>query len=202
VQRVLGLGADVSMQSVTKFLGGHSDALGGALSASHEVLERVEAFRRRSGGVMSPDVAWLVARSLPTLALRVRAQASAALTLAHALSEHGAPVRRVHHPGLPDHPDHVLATGQMDGFGSMLAVEIGPDLEAAVAFYDRLRVVRRAVSLGGVESVASIPADTSHAMLTSEQRRAAGVPDGLVRFSIGLEPVDELLDDLRQALTG
>ncbi len=184
LQRAIESGADVAMQSATKFLGGHSDALAGVLSSRHEVLERLESFRRRSGGVLSPDVAWLVWRSLPTLELRARAQAASALRLATALREHGPPVARVHHPGI----------------GSMLAVELSGGLAGAVAFYDALRVIRRAVSLGGVESVASIPAHTSHAMLSEAELAAVGIAPGTVRISVGVEPVDELLADVRAAL--
>jgi methionine-gamma-lyase len=196
-QRPHSFDVDLVVHSVTKLLGGHSDVLAGVVSGRHELMEKLEAFRRRSGAVLGPDTAWLALRSLATLELRARAAADNAHKLAHFLAGR---VQKVHYPGLAEHPDHALARRQMDGFGAMLAFEVAGGLDAAVAVFDRFRVIARAVSLGGVESLASLPLHTSHAMMSPEERRAAGIDDGLIRLSVGVEPYDRLEQDLRQAL--
>jgi len=203
LQRPLALGIDLVMHSATKFLGGHSDAMGGVVASRHALLEPLEAFRRRTGAILAADPAWLLARSLSTLELRVRRAEETAGRLARfldGLRQRGARVARVHYPGLPGHPDHELARRQMTGFGSMLAFEVEGGLEAATAVYDRFRLVVRAVSLGGVETLASLPVHTSHAMMTAEERRRAGIADGLIRLSVGLEPCADLEADLAAAL--
>ena len=200
-QRPLGLGADLVVHSATKFLGGHSDALGGIVSSRHELLGPLERFRRRTGGVLAPDTAWLYCRSLQTLEVRVRAQAGTAARLANWLDERrggGGPIVDVHYPGLPNHPDHETAARQMDTFGAVLLFELS-DLECATRVYDRFRKIARAVSLGGVESVASIPLHTSHASNTPEQLARAGIRPGMIRISVGLEPYEELRADLEWA---
>lgn len=202
-QRPLAHGADLVMHSATKMLGGHSDALGGVVSGRHELLGRVEAFRRRTGAILSPDTAWLLVRSLATLELRVRRASENAEKLARFIDAKraaGRTVSAVHYPGLPQHPDHAVAREYMDTFGFMLAFEVAGGLSAAVAVYDRLRVFARAVSLGGVESLASIPLHTSHAMMPPDERRRAGIADGLVRISVGIEPYETLANDIATAL--
>jgi len=202
-QRVLAHGADLAMHSATKFLGGHSDTLGGVVSGRFELLDRIEPFRRRTGATMAPDTAWLLVRSIPTLALRVKAATENARRLALFLEERrveGRGVLRVHYAGLPGHPDHAVARRQMADFGTMLAFDVEGGLPAAARVYDRFGVIARAVSLGGVESVASLPLHTSHAYATAEERARSGIADGLVRVSVGVEPFEALRDDLARAL--
>lgn len=199
LQRVADHGADLVVHSATKFLGGHSDALGGVVAGAHAHLEPLEGFRRRTGGVLAPDTAWLLARSLKTLPLRVRAATDSAARLARFLEGRGL---RVSYPGLPGHPDHELAQRQMTRPGSLLAFEVQGGLAGAARVYDRLEVIARAVSLGGTETTALLPVHTSHAMVPADDRRRAGIGDGLIRLSVGLEPCDVLERDLAQALAG
>lgn len=203
-QRPLAHGVDLVMHSATKILGGHSDVLAGVVSGRHELLERLEAFRRRTGAILAPDSAWLLARSLATLELRARQAADNAGKLAHFLERlghnKGAKVARVHYPGLASHPDHEVARRYMQSFGYMLTFEVAGGLPEAVRAYERFRVIARAVSLGGVETLASIPLHTSHAMMPPEERHRAGIADGLIRLSIGIEPYEALEADLATAL--
>ena len=202
-QQPLAHGADLVMHSATKILGGHSDTLAGVVSGRHELLERLEAFRRRTGAILSPDSAWLLVRSLATLALRTRQAADNAARLAlflDRLQTQGNVVKQVHYPGLPHHPDHAVAGTYLGSYGFMLAFEVAGGLDAAVNVYNRLRVIARAVSLGGVESLASIPLHTSHAMMSPEERRRAGIADGLIRVSVGIELYESLERDLATAL--
>lgn len=204
LQRPLSHGVDIVIHSATKFMGGHHDAVGGIVTSRHEILESLERFRRRTGGILGPDTAWLFSRSLLTLELRARKQAEIAHELAHRLESmrrEGAPIERVHYPGLTDHPDHEIAKKQMDGFGSMLGFVVPGGLEAAVTVYDRFRLIARAVSLGGVDTLSSLPLHTSHAMTTADQRAAAGIDDGLIRLSVGLESPENLADDIAYALS-
>jgi cystathionine beta-lyase/cystathionine gamma-synthase len=203
LQRPLMHGADLVMHSATKILGGHSDTLAGVVSSRHELLEKLEAFRRRTGGILAPDTAWLLVRSLATLELRARHAADNAAKLARFLDDvraRSGKVLRVHYAGLPEHPDHAIASEYLDTFGFMVAFEVAGGLDAAIAVYDRLKVIARAVSLGGVESLASLPLHTSHAMMTKEERARTGIADGLIRLSIGIEPYEALERDLTQAL--
>jgi cystathionine beta-lyase/cystathionine gamma-synthase len=204
IQRALELGVDLVVHSATKYFGGHSDVLAGVVAGSPALLGPIEGGRRRAGAVLAPDVAWLIQRSWPTLRLRLAAQQAAALAIAQALQEDVRQGRlaAVAHPGLPDHPDHALAKAQMHGGGTMLAIEVRGGLAGARAAFDRLQHIARAPSLGGVESLATLPAFTTHAALTPAQRAAAGIPDGLLRVSVGLEGADVLLADLRQAIHG
>jgi cystathionine gamma-synthase len=187
----LAHGADLSWQSATKTLSGHSDTLAGLVTVRDDELHRrILMARRLFGGVLAPDPAWLLLRGLRTLSVRLERQCASALVLARRLAEHPT-VRAVHYPGLPEHPNHELATRQMrGGFGSLLSFEL-PDAEHAERVEDQLRLVRRATSLGSVESLI--------------ERRArveptGRVPEGLLRLSVGLEDVDDLWDDLDQAL--
>jgi len=203
LQRPLAHGADLVMHSATKVLGGHSDALAGIVSSRHELLERIEGFRRRTGAILAPDTAWLLVRSLATLELRARRSAENALRLARfldVLRAQGGKVAAVHYPGLPQHPDHAAARTYMQTFGFVLAFEVAGGLSEAVRVYDRLRVAARAVSLGGVETLASLPLHTSHAMMPPAERRRAGIADGLIRLSVGIEPYETLEADLAAAL--
>lgn len=204
IQRALALGADLVVHSATKFFGGHSDVLAGVVAGRHALLGPIEAWRRRTGGVLAPDPAWLLQRSWPTLGLRVQAQQAAALALAEGLRADVAAGRltAVTYPGLPDHPDHALVARQMRGGGTMVSIEVPGGLPGARAVFDGLRHIARAPSLGGIESLATLPAFTTHASLTPAQRRTAGIADGLLRISVGLEGAEVLLDDVRQALAG
>jgi cystathionine beta-lyase/cystathionine gamma-synthase len=204
VQQALALGVDLVACSATKFYGGHSDVLAGFVAGCHELLGPVEHFRRRTGGLLAPDPAWLLLRSWPTLELRVLAQQAAAQRLAEGLAAEARAGRLldVSYPGLPAHPDRALVARQMRGGGAVLAVELPGGLPGAKRAYDRLQRIARAPSLGGVESLATLPAFTTHAALTPAQRQRAGIPDGLMRIAVGLEGADVLLDDVRQALRG
>ena len=199
-QHPLAHGADLVMHSATKSIGGHGDLLAGAVLGAATRLEAVWRVRTVFGPVPDPGVAWQIERSLKTLPLRI-AQANAnALDLASRLATHPG-VARVFYPGLPEHTGHEIALRQMrHGFGPLLAVEPRGGAGAAVAVVDALRVVRHAPSLGGVESLASLPARTSHIQLGEDGRRRAGIPEGLVRLSIGIEDVADLWADLDRAL--
>jgi len=197
LQRVAALGADLVMHSATKYLGGHSDAIGGVVGGGHEHMAAIEGFRRRTGGILGPDTAWLAARSMKTLALRARQQAETAARLARLLA--GKKIA-VHYPGLETHPDHAVAKRQMESGGAVVSFEVKGGLAAAARVYDRFQVIGRAVSLGGVESIASLPIHTSHAMIPAAERARAGIADGLIRLSVGLEPFEALAGDLDRAL--
>jgi cystathionine beta-lyase/cystathionine gamma-synthase len=204
IQRAVALGCDLIVHSATKFFGGHSDVLAGVVAGPHALLGPIEAYRRRTGAILAPDVAWLLQRSWPTLGLRIAAQQAAAAAIATGLVElqRDGLVHSVSYPGLPGHPDRELFAAQMHGGGTMLAVELPGGLPGACAVFDRLRVIARAPSLGGIESLATLPAYTTHAPLSPEQRAEAGIADGLMRLSVGLEGADVLLEDLVGAIRG
>lgn len=202
-QRPLVDGADLVIHSATKILGGHSDTHAGVVSGRHEHLERLEGFRRRTGAVLGPDTAWLLLRSLSTLDLRTRAASANASRLAGCLEgirKAGGPVLRVHYPELSIHPDHALARASLKTFGFMVTFEVAGGYLGAVTVINRLRMIARAGSLGGVETVASLPMHMSHARVPSDERTRLGVTDGLLRLSVGIEPVEQLEQDLAQAL--
>ncbi len=200
LQRPLELGADIVMHSSTKFLGGHSDVLGGALLTSDAALaERMRFHQNAVGGVPSPFDCWLLLRGLKTLQLRVHRQCDNALAIARWLDGNDAVVR-VHYPGLERHPGHALARRQMGGrFGGVVSFEVASGA-AARRFLERLEVFTLAESLGAVESLAESPALMTHASIPAEMRARVGVSDGLIRLSAGVEDVDDLLADLEQAL--
>ena len=197
-QRPLALGVDLAMQSATKYLNGHSDVTAGVVSGSEDLMGDIEAARRKLGGILDPRSAHGLGRSLKTLAVRVAHQNAAALKVARALE--GMAGIRVFYPGLESHPDHALAVRQMSGFGGVLCVDLSGGEEAACRAFDRLKVISRAASLGGVESLCSLPVLTSHWGHTDEQLEEAGVTRGMMRVSVGLEDPDDLIADLRQAL--
>ena len=198
-QRPLALGVDLSMQSATKYLNGHSDVTGGVLSGTRAVLALIGKTRRLLGGVMDPQPAYALSRGLKTLPLRVVRHNANAMAVACFLERHQA-VERVYYPGLPSHPDHAIAAAQMTGFGGMVCVDVKGGQEAAYRTFDRLKVIKRAASLGGVESLCSLPILTSQYGLTDDELNKAGVTRGMMRLSIGLEDPDDLIDDLKQAL--
>jgi cystathionine beta-lyase/cystathionine gamma-synthase len=198
-QRPLALGVDVSMQSATKYLNGHSDVTGGVLSARRELIEPLAQARRKLGGIMDPQPAYALMRGLKTLPLRVARHNANAVAVASALEKHPR-IKRVYYPGLPSHPDHEIAKRQMSGFGGMVCIDVDGGQRAAYRAFDRLKIVKRAASLGGTESLCSLPILTSQWGHTDEQLEAAGVTKGMMRLSIGLEDPEDLIEDLRQAL--
>ncbi len=201
LQRPLALGADLVMHSLTKGLAGHSDIVGGALAGPRAVIDAARATMKVLGGCLDPHAAFLALRGLKTLHLRVPRQCESALALARRLEGHPA-VRCVLYPGLASHPGHEVARRQMSAFGGMVTLVLEGGLAAAERFYDRLRLVARAASLGGVESLASLPLHTSHHGLPEHELSEAGIDPGMVRLSVGVEDADDLIADVEQALAG
>ncbi|HYM50298.1 MAG TPA: cystathionine gamma-synthase [Candidatus Limnocylindrales bacterium] len=199
-QRPLALGADIVVHSATKYLGGHSDTIAGALVVDREDLrDRLAFFQNAAGAVPGPMDAWLVLRGLKTLALRMQEHARNAAGVAEYLRGH-ARVERVYYPGLKDHPNHALARRQMSGFGGMVCFEVTGGLPAARRVVEATRLFTLAESLGGVESLVELPAAMTHASIPPEVRRAHGVADGLIRLSVGIEDLADLISDLDRAL--
>lgn len=196
----LTLGADIVMHSATKFLGGHSDLLGGALIVKDpNLLKELYFIQNATGAVMAPFDAFLCSRGIKTLELRFREQCKSTLWIAQYLV-HQSAVRTVHYPGLPDHPQHELAQKQLRGYyGAVLSFELDADYAAAAQFVSKTRLFQRAVSFGAVESLIEQPASMSHASYDRQARLQAGISDGLIRLSVGLEHVHDLLADLQQA---
>jgi cystathionine beta-lyase/cystathionine gamma-synthase len=199
LQNPIEYGFDVVVHSVTKGLAGHSDLLGGVAAGSREHISRVRKMVSYFGGVMDPEVAFLLMRGIKTLGVRLQQQCQTAMRLAKFLEKHPK-VARVHYPGLKSHPDHALAKRQMRGFGSMLAFDLKGGLAAAHRFANRVRLFLLAASLGGVESLIILPIYGSHFRMNPEELRRAGVTPGTIRMSVGLEDPQDLLDDLQQAL--
>ena len=199
LQKPLALGADLVMHSLTKALAGHSDVIGGALAGSRARIDAARATMKVLGGCMDPHAAFLVLRGVKTLHLRVERQCDNALALARRLEGH-AGVRRVLYPGLPTHPGHDVARRQMSAFGGVVTLVLAGGLPAAERFYDRLRLVARAASLGGVESLASLPVHTSHYGLPEDKLREAGIDPGMVRLSLGVEDAADVIADVERAL--
>jgi cystathionine beta-lyase/cystathionine gamma-synthase len=195
----LDVGFDLVLHSATKYLGGHSDIVAGAVAGSRRWVEKVRETMIHLGGSMDPDPGYLLIRGLKTLEVRVRRQCETAMAVARFLENHPK-VARVHYPGLASHPDHRLARKQMRGFGGMLAFDMKGGLTAARRLCDRTRIFLLAASLGGVESLVVLPMYTSHFRMGTVELAAAGVQPGAVRVSVGLEDPADLLADLRQAL--
>jgi cystathionine beta-lyase/cystathionine gamma-synthase len=200
LQQPLALGADLVVHSTTKYLGGHSDVVGGAVIAreAHH-LERIRFLQNATGGVPGPMDCYLVQRGLKTLAVRMERHCASARLVAEALRGM-AGVKRVLYPGFADHPAHAIAAKQMKGFGGMVTVEIDGGFEATRRFCARLRVFSCAESLGGVESLCCHPASMTHGSIPRDVREARGITDALVRLSVGLEEPQDLIADLRSAL--
>ena len=198
-QPVLAMGVDLSMQSCTKYLNGHSDVTGGALSGSRALLAPMGKMRRLLGGVMDPQPAFALGKGMKTMTLRVARHNTNALAVAQFLEGHPN-IERVLYPGLASHPDHAVAKRQMSGFGGVVTVDVKGGKEAAFRTFDHLKVIKRAASLGGVESICSLPILTSQYGLTDEELVTAGVSKGMIRISIGLEDSADLIEDLDQAL--
>jgi cystathionine beta-lyase/cystathionine gamma-synthase len=198
-QQPMALGVDLAMQSATKYLGGHSDVTGGTVSGSKALMDKVDLTRRFLGGVLTPEAAAALGRSLKTLAVRMDRHNVTAAAAARFL-EQDRRVTRVYYPGLPSHPDFETARTQMSGFGGMVTFEVPGGLEGASRVFDRFQVIRRATSLGCVNSLASLPVLTSHYNYTEDDLVRAGVTAGMLRVSIGLEDEADLIADLDQAL--
>jgi len=200
-QKPLALGADVVLHSTTKFLNGHSDVVGGALITDDEELhQRLAYLQNAIGAIPGPMDSWLVMRGIKTLHLRMERHEQNARRVASYLSEHSR-VEHVIYPGLPSHPQHALAKRQMSGFGGMMSAVLKLNLDQARRFVASTRLFSLAESLGGVESLIEIPAAMTHAAVPPEVRRQLGIADGLVRLSVGIEHVDDLIADLEQAFT-
>ena len=192
-------GFDLSLHSCTKYLNGHSDLVAGAVVGSAELVKRVRHRAAHLGGALDPHACFLLERGLKTLGVRLRHQMASSARIARFLT--GSPaITRVHHPGLPEHPHHALAKRDLQGFGAMLSFEVKGDVARADDFLRRLAIPVNAPSLGGVESLVTRPATTSHSGMSAADRRAAGVSDNLVRLSVGIEDPDDLIEDLEQAL--
>ena len=197
--RPLQHGADVVIHSATKYLNGHHDVVGGAVLGTASYIDEVRRKMVLWGQSPDPFACWLLERGLKTLDVRVKRQNENAMAIA-TWAEDRQEVKAVHYPGLKSHPDHATAVHHMDGFGGMLALELTGGARAAERFVRKLRLVRHAPSLGGVDSLVCEPRHTSHTQLTSEQRAALGIPDGFLRISVGIEDAGDLIADLEQAL--
>jgi cystathionine beta-lyase/cystathionine gamma-synthase len=198
-QQPIGLGIDLVMHSATKYLNGHSDVTAGALIGSQALIDRLGPARKLFGGVLEPASAYALSRGLKTLTVRMARHNTNAMAVASWLEQDGR-VAQVFYPGLSSHPDHKIARRQMRGFGGMVCFDLAAGYKAACRFFDRLEVIKRAASLGGTESLCSLPVLTSQYGFTDDQLAAAGVTRGMVRLSIGLEHPDDLLADLDHAL--
>ncbi|HEV2299653.1 MAG TPA: aminotransferase class I/II-fold pyridoxal phosphate-dependent enzyme [Candidatus Acidoferrales bacterium] len=199
LQKPIALGFDMTVHSATKYLGGHSDLLAGAVAGSQHWIKRVRENIIYLGGCMDPAGAYLLIRGIKTLGVRIERQCQTAMAVAKFLERHPK-VARVHYPGLPSHPDHKLAKRQMTGFGAMLSFDLKGGIAAARRFCDRVRLFYLAASLGGVESLVILPIYTSHYNMSRAELERAGVEPGTVRVSVGLEDPADLIADLRQAL--
>ncbi|MGH7607502.1 MAG: trans-sulfuration enzyme family protein, partial [Gemmatimonadales bacterium] len=183
----------------TKYLNGHSDVIAGAVAATEQIVEEVRRLMQVWGQALDPFAAWLIDRGLKTLGVRMARHNATGLAVAEWCAKQ-AGIVKVHYPGLAAHPDHELARRQLGGFGGMLGVELHGGVRAAERFLSALTIAAHAPSLGGVETLVSEPRLTSHAALTAAQRAQAGIPDGFLRFSLGLEDPDDLIADFAQAL--
>ena len=194
----IDLGIDIVIHSATKYLGGHSDILAGAVACTEKDRDIIWNVAKNLGGSLSDFMVWMLERSLKTLKLRVKKQNKNALKMARFLNNHSA-VKKVYYPGLETHPEYTLAKTQMKGFGGMLSFELKDTYDAS-KFQKALQLIKPSMSLAGVESTMLSPYLTSHALLTQEQRDALGISNGLIRFSVGIESVKDLKEDIEQAI--
>lgn len=200
-QNPLQLGADLVLHSATKFLGGHADALGGVICGREDLIAQIYHYREINGATLHPMAAYLLLRGMKTLELRIRQQNTSALKIAQYLETHAA-VERVFYPGLTSHSGHDIASEQMRGFGGMLSFMLKEDsFDAVKRFIPRLNFAHAAANLGAVETIVGPPATTSHVECTPEERAAMGIPESLIRYSTGIENIDDLIGDLEQALS-
>ncbi len=198
-QNPLKLGADLVIHSATKFLCGHSDAMGGVLCGKSEWVKKVFQFREINGASIHPEAAYMIARGMKTLELRIERQNASALKIAHFLKSHDK-VSDVFYPGLATHPGHDIAQKQMSGFGGILSFALKGGYNDVKTFLPKLKLVHLAATLGSVSTLAGPPRTTSHVELTEAQRKQLGIPESLIRYSVGIENVEDLLKDLEQAL--
>ena len=201
LQKPIELGADIVVHSTTKFLNGHSDSVGGVVVSNRDDIgEQIGFLQNAVGAILSPFDSWLVLRGVKTLAVRMKRHEENGVAMASYLANH-AKVKKVYYPGLPDHPGHELAKRQMNGFGSMIAFELGSHANAK-KFLDRVRLCSLAESLGGVETLISHPESMTHASVPAETRQRLGITPGLVRISVGIEDLEDLIADLENAFDG
>src|SRR6187397_1920758 len=198
-QNPLQLGADLVVHSATKFLCGHSDAMGGLLAGKKELVQKVFQFREINGASLQADPAYMIARGMKTLELRIERQNASALKIANYLKAHPK-VKDVFYPGLGTHPGYSIAKQQMRGFGGIMSFALNGNYDHVKKFLTNLKLVHLAASLGSVSTLAGTPRTTSHVELTEEQRSLLGIPESLIRYSVGIENVDDLLQDIEQAL--
>lgn len=199
-QQPLSLGADLVLHSATKFLGGHADALGGVICGSKPLIEAIYHYREINGATLDPMSAYLLLRGMKTLALRIARQNENAMAMASYLKEHPQ-VSKVFYPGLASHPGHEIAASQMSGFGGMLSFSLHDESLAAVGkVLKKMRFAHAAANLGAVETIVGPPATTSHVECSQEERAAMGIPEGLIRYSTGIEDIEDLQADMEQAL--
>lgn len=198
-QNPIDFGIDIIIHSATKYMGGHSDICAGAVATSQEYIERIFHLAKNLGGSLSDQTVWLLERSMKTMGLRVKAQNENAQRMAEYLHNH-ADIASVYYPGLPTHPDHELAKSQMHGFGGMLSFELNEDFDASL-FQKSLKLIKSSMSLAGVESTLLSPTQTSHSLMSAEERARQGIKDGLIRFSVGIEEAEDLIADIEQALS-
>lgn len=198
-QRPVEFGIDLILHSGTKYFGGHSDLIAGIVAGRQDLIDRIRHTRTTLGGVMDPHAAWLLLRGIKTLAVRMQRQNESALRIAQFLAKHSR-VRRVHYPFLEGHPQRAIAMEQMSGGGGILSFEVEGTGEDAKQMTEALRLFTLAPSLGGVDSLVSIPVLTSHAMISADQRQKMGVTEQLIRLSVGIENADDLIADLEHAL--
>lgn len=196
-QNPIDFGVDVVLHSATKYMGGHSDICAGVVAASQAHMDQVFQSAICFGGNLSDYTVWLLERSIKTMGIRVKAQNDNALKMANYL-ESNPDVEKVYYPGLKNHPDHELAQSQMSGFGGMLSFEL-PDVDIS-QFFKHLKLIKPVMSLAGVESTVILPVTTSHALMSPEDREKQGIKDYLIRFSLGIEDIDDLIVDIEQAI--
>lgn len=197
-QNPIDFGIDVIIHSATKYMGGHSDICAGAVASTAENMERIFQLAKNLGGSLSDYTVWLLERSIKTMGIRVKAQNANAQHMAEYLMAHSE-IGPVYYPGLPNHPGHTLAKTQMRGFGGMMSFELNANYDAS-DFQKALKLIKSSMSLAGVESTVLSPTQTSHALIGPEERKNQGISDGLIRFSVGIEEPEDLIDDIEQAL--
>lgn len=197
-QNPADFGIDIVIHSATKYMGGHSDISAGAIAASKEHIEIIWSTAINFGGNLSDQTVWLLERSLKTLNLRVKEQTKNAEIIANYLANH-SDINAVYYPGLKSHPQHELAKEQMNGFGAMLSFELAEGIDA-MEFQNHLRLIKPSMSLAGLESTTVSPAQTTHALLSEEERLKRGIKDGLIRFSVGIEEAEDLIQDIEQSI--
>lgn len=197
-QNPIDFGIDIVIHSATKYMGGHSDILAGAVAASQEHIDRIFHMGKNLGGNLSDYTVWLLERSIKTMGIRVKAQNRNAKRLAKFLNNHQS-IAKVYYPGLKSHPDYEIAKKQMKGYGGMLSFELIESINAR-EFIKKLQLIKSSMSLAGVESTILLPSETSHALLSLEERKAQGISENLLRFSVGIEEKKDLIADIEQAL--